>query len=237
MPVPGSAWLYGRYLARRNKPRWCDKSLDSHFHPELLAVLYPRARFVCLYRHCMDVIASGIEACPWGVSRFGFDPYVAHNPGNNVAAIGTYWTDCTKAILAFENSEPERCFRVRYEDLVSSPEETAAGMLAFLGAEPVPGITRACFDVPHEGDGPGDEKIWFTTTVTADAIGRGIKVPAAALPDPLRAEINETLTALGYRTVDETWNDSPGPVDPRLPAGPEAAGRRCGAVTRLAMPG
>ena len=209
--------LYGRYLARRGKPRWCDKSLDSQFNAELLAAMYPQARFVCLYRHCMDVIASGIEVCPWGVSRFGFDAYVAQNPGNNVAAIGSYWADCARVILAFEESQPERCFRVRYEDLVTAPEEVTAGLLHFLGATPAPGITAACFGVPHEGDGPGDEKIWFTSSVSADAIGRGVKVPAAALPYAVRGQINETLIKLGYRTIDDDWNDAPGAVDPRLP--------------------
>jgi hypothetical protein len=43
------------------------------------------------------------------------------------------------------------------------PEETAAGIFSFLGARQVPGISQACFRAPHEGDGPGDEKIWFTS--------------------------------------------------------------------------
>jgi hypothetical protein len=209
--------LYGRYLAGRGKPRWCDKSLDSLYNAQLLADLYPQARFVCLYRHCMDVIASGTEACPWGVSRFGFDPYVAQIPGNSVAAIGAYWMDCVQAMLTFEQQQPERCFRLRYEDLVTAPEHKTAELLAFLGAAPAPGITSACFAAPHEGDGPGDEKIWFTTKVSTDAIGRGVRVPAAALPDPLRVAINEALNALGYRPVGADWNSATRPVDPRLP--------------------
>src|SRR5215471_466785 len=82
--------VYDRYLQRRGKRRWCDKSLDSFSSAELIALLYPQAKFVCLYRHCMDVIASGVEVCPWGVHRFGFDPFVAQYPGNSVAAIGAY---------------------------------------------------------------------------------------------------------------------------------------------------
>lgn len=219
--------LYGRYLSSRGKPRWCDKSLDSHFNAELLAAIYPQALFVCLYRHCMDVIASGIEVCPWGVSRFGFDGYVAQNPGNNVAAIGSYWADTTRHILSFEQSHPERCFRLRYEDLVTAPEQEAAKLLKFLGAEPFPGITQACFTAPHEGDGPGDEKIWFTSDVTSDTIGRGVKVPAAALPELTRQQINETLNKLSYRAVDDDWNRVSGPVDPRLQEA--ARSHSCGA--------
>jgi hypothetical protein len=209
--------IYGRYLARRGKPRWCDKSLDSILNAELLLELFPQARFVCLYRHCMDVIASGAEACPWGVSRFGFDSYVAQNPGNTVAAIGSYWADWARMMLAFEEQQPDRCYRVRYEDLATAPEEVSAGLLSFLGAAPAPGITAAAFDTPHEGDGPGDEKIWFTTKVGTETIGRGVKVPAAALPPPLCEQINELLARLGYRAIEEDWNNAPGPLDPRQP--------------------
>ena len=174
--------IYQRYLAKRGKPRWCDKSLDSHFNAGLLAAMFPQAKFICLYRHCMDVIASGIEVCPWGVSRFGFDGYVAQNPGNNVAAIGEYWADSAQVILGFEEHFGARCHRIRYEDLVTDPEGVTADLLRFLDAAPAPGITAQCFGVPHESDGPGDEKIWFTSSVSADAIGRGVRVPAAALP-------------------------------------------------------
>jgi hypothetical protein len=214
--------LYGRYLARRGKPRWCDKSLDSVLAAELLAEVYPEAKFVCLFRHCMDVVASGIEACPWGVSRFGFDTYVAQNPGNNVAAIANYWVEWAELSLQFQESHPDRTFRIRYEDLAVAPEEVTGKLLEFLGASPMPGITAACFGAPHEGDGPGDEKIWFTTKVSTETLGRGRKVPAEALPGALRAQVNEALAKLEYRTLDADWNSAPGAVDPRLPGtGPE----------------
>lgn len=209
--------VFGRYLDRRGKPRWCDKSLDSVLAAELLAEVYPEAKFVCLYRHCMDVVASGIEACPWGVSRFGFDPFVAQHPGNNVAAIANYWVEWATMLLAFEQSKPDRSYRLRYEDLAAAPEEEAAKLLEFLEAAPMPGITSACFGAPHEGDGPGDEKIWFTTKVSTETLGRGVKVPGDALPGPLRAQVNEALANLGYREVGPEWNNVPGPVDPRLP--------------------
>jgi hypothetical protein len=90
-------------------------------------------------------------------------------------------------------------------------------LLGFLGAAPVPGITAACFDAPHEGDGPGDEKIWFTTRVSNEAIGRGVRVPAAARPPEVRDQVNDALVRLGYRTVADDWNTLPVPLDPRQP--------------------
>src|SRR5579859_7922712 len=58
--------MTGSYLARRGKRVFCDKSLGSAPHAGLLRQIYPRARFVCLYRHPMDMIGSGLEACLFG---------------------------------------------------------------------------------------------------------------------------------------------------------------------------
>jgi hypothetical protein len=207
--------LFGRYLQRRGKERWCDKSLDTYMYAELIAQAYPEARFVCMYRHVMDVVASGVETGPWGVSRFGFDPYVARYPGNNVAAIGSYWQETVQAVMSFEEKHAESCHRVRYEDLVAAPEQTVAKLFSFIGAGQVPGITEACFAAAHEGNGPGDEKIWFTSKITADSAGRGVRVPASALPPQLLQAVNELLAKLDYRAVDDDWNAASGPIDPR----------------------
>jgi protein-tyrosine sulfotransferase len=206
---------FGHYLQHRGKRRWCDKSLDSYQFADLLAELYPEAKFLCLYRHCMDVIASGVETCPWGLHRYGFDQFVAMNPGNSVAAIGSYWLSCVQEIMAFEEKNPGSCHRVRYEDLVTAPEETAAAIFSFLGAEQARGIADACFRSPHDSQGPGDEKIWFTSEVSPASIGRGVSVPVGALHPPLREAMNQALANLGYRPVDDQWNARLGPVDPR----------------------
>ncbi len=100
---------YDRYLERRGKRRWCDKSLDTYQCADLVAKVYPEARFICLVRHPVDVIFSGARNCPWGVSRYGFDPFVAQYPGNTVVAIGAYWISCNQAILEFHDKNPDRC--------------------------------------------------------------------------------------------------------------------------------
>jgi hypothetical protein len=99
--------------------------------------IYPEARFICLVRHCMDVIASGVRNCPWGVSRYGFDPFVAQYPDNSVAAIGVYWLSYNQAILEFCEKNPDCCTLVRYEDLVTAPEDVVADVLDFIGASPM----------------------------------------------------------------------------------------------------
>jgi protein-tyrosine sulfotransferase len=210
---------FGRYLQSTGKSRWCDKSPDSCWEANLLARLYPEGKFLCLYRHSMDVIASAVEQRPWGLGqRVGLesDSFVAQYPGNSVAACGAYWVAHVRRMLTFEQDHPELCHRIRYEDLVTAPEETTARMFSFLGVADAPGITEACFQIPHPGNGPGDKKILFTSNVSTNSIGRGVQVPQFLLPEQLRIEINQALAELDYRIVDKEWNETVGRIDPRV---------------------
>lgn len=197
---------YQDYLARHGKSRWCDKSLDNLYCADLLAQLWPEARFLCMTRHCMDVVASVIEACPWGLSGFGLGRFAAQYPGNSVAAAGAWWLAAMRAAISFENKYPGRCLRVRYEDLVTAPEPVMAGIFSFLGVRQAPGITQECFRTGHETHGPGDHKIWHTSSVTSRSVGRGNAIPARLLPDSLRADIDEVLRMLGYYPTTYGWS-------------------------------
>jgi Sulfotransferase family len=110
---------YSDYLRSKGKVRWCEKSLDNFMYAGLIGQVFPDARFICLYRHCMDVIASGVETSPWGLRGFGFGEFAAQYSGNSVAAIAGYWYNVARAMLAFEKENPERCLRIRYEDMVA----------------------------------------------------------------------------------------------------------------------
>jgi protein-tyrosine sulfotransferase len=209
--------MVGSYLARRGKKRYCDKSLGTARYAPLLARVYPQARFVCVYRHPMDVIASGLEACPWGLSGYGFDPYIAATPGNAVMALASFWADSVRAALAVEEEFPGQCVRVRYEDLVADPEAVVAGLFEFLGVAAAPGISEACFSAERERFGPGDHKIWYTAKVTADSVGRGWSVPVGMIAPPVLEVINQMSAKLGYLPVDGDWGTTAPPADLRVP--------------------
>jgi Sulfotransferase family len=197
--------MVGEYLRRRGKLRFCDKSLGAASQAALLLRIFPDARFICLYRHPMDMIASGIEACPWGLNGFGFDAYAAMSPGNSVQALAQFWIDNMSAILAVEERLPQRCYRVRYEDLVADPETVTHGIFRFLGVTPSPGISRQCFGPDREPIGPADYKIWQTSEITADSVGRGWSIPATPIRLALREAINGLAGKLGYVAVTEQW--------------------------------
>jgi hypothetical protein len=214
--------MVGSYLARRGGKRYCDKSLGTARFAELLLRVYPEAKFLCLYRHPMDVIASGIEACPWGLVSYGFEPYIAASPGNMVLALARFWADNTEAILAVEEKFPGSCHRVRYEDLVSDPEHAAGQIFGFLGVPPAPGITGRCFTADRERSGPADYKIWHTSSISTSSVGRGWFIPAAQMAAPVLDQVNALAGKLGYLQIDGQWGTTAVPGDMRVTDGEQA---------------
>lgn len=207
--------LYGPYLAGRGKTRWCDKSLGTAMIADSFVDLYPGAKFLCLYRHAMDVIYSAIEASPWGMIGYGLDRFAALSAGNNICAAASYWVEQVSQILAFERRHPERCIRINYERLVKYPEAVADQIFAFLDLKPSPGISEQCFgDVLSMGDGPGDHKITSTRSVTTKSIGRGFRIPLDRIPSPQLNVMNTLLQELGYTPVDDRWRRAAYPPEP-----------------------
>jgi Sulfotransferase family len=215
------------YLNRRGKKLYCDKSLGTASYAELLVRIYPGTRFICLYRHAMDVISSGLEACPWGLNGYGFDQYIAGSPGNAVMALARYWHDHAHEISAVEEKHPDKCYRVRYEDMVRDPERVAAEIFGFIGIAQVPGIAQAVFAREHERFGPADHKIWHTSAISPASVGRSDSVPSALIPPQFLESINELLGKLGYVPVDEKWGTADMPASLVVPNGDGPPVREC----------
>jgi hypothetical protein len=98
------------------------------------------------------------------------------------------------------------------------------GIFRFLGARPVPGISAACFAPERERLGPGDYKIWHTTRISADSVGRGWGVPAEMMGPALMATVSELAGKLGYAPIGKTWGIAAMAPDVRLPGtGPAVA--------------
>jgi hypothetical protein len=203
--------VFAEYLTQRKKLRWCDKSLGTAMAAQWFAGVYPKAKFICLYRHGMDVIYSGLEASPWGLTGYGFDQFSGAQQRNNVSALAAYWIEHTSHILEFEEQSTDRSLRVYYERLVEDPEGTAEQVFSFLGTEYIPGLTSQCLSGRSPETGPGDHKVRATRRITADSVGRGVRIPVDTIPPLQRKVMNHLLAELGYALVDHAWRTSPCP--------------------------
>ena len=225
--------LFTDYLLRRGKVRWCEKSIGTAQVAAKFLELYPKAKFICLYRHCMDVVDSGLEASPWGLMGYGFEQFAGWGGGNNVAALVAYWIDLNGRALEFEEKHPDKCHRVYYEELVADPEKVVADLFSFIGVPQAPGITERCLagqDGVADIRGPGDHKIRAMSGITADSVGRGVRIPAGMIPAGQLHALNHLLDNLGYTIVDGAWKTSACPPallsgEPGLSAGNGAAER------------
>lgn len=180
----------------------------------------PSTRYVVLYRHIMDVMASALDGAPWGFSRYAFGSAVAGTPDNWIAGLAAHWQWHTAAALQWEAANPGLCLRVRYEDLVTEPERTICDAFGFLGVSADATVVARGLGNQDWNSGPGDHKILDTTRVHAESIGRGRRVPASLIPAELRASINEQLDRLGYPVVGPFWNLEP---ETRRAGGPARA--------------
>jgi Sulfotransferase family len=201
--------LFSDYLLRSGKRRWCEKSLGTILVANKFASVYPKAKFICLYRHCMDVIYSGLEASPWGLIGYGFEQFSGLRSGNNVSALAAYWSEHTGRALRFEKEYGDRCLRVYYERLVTAPEDVMAEIFAFIGASDAPGITRLSLRRWTSPGGPGDYKVQETSEITSKSLGRGVRIPVGLIPAAQLQVVNQLLGELGYTLVDDTWRKTP----------------------------
>jgi hypothetical protein len=133
-----------------------------------------------------------------------------------------FWVDNAAQILSAQEQWPGRCHRIRYEDMTGDPQGTADELYGFLGVARVAGIGRKIFAAERERSGPADYKIWHTSRISTDSVGRGWTIPSGMIAPPLRAMISEYCQKLGYLPVDDQWGTAGQPADLRVPVRPAA---------------
>jgi hypothetical protein len=213
---------------------FCDKSLTSVDHLDLLARCYPDASFVMLYRYPLDMIASGIEASKWGFNAYGFAPFLGAAPGDFVGGLANYWIDRTSRMVEFEREQRVAHARLYYELLCGDPVTTVRDLLDFIGvrhdARTVKSVIRKGLASGH-ATGPGDYKIDFTTSISRSSIGRGSLLPRTIGPNQT-ARIDQVLAELDYPSLDAAFGGDLGKL---IGLQPDASGTdtTAGAVEAL----
>ncbi len=105
------------YMRRDGKRWWADKTPPHIDHVDLLAEVFPGARFVELVRDGRDVALS-IMGLPFG--------------GNNAWTTGVRWAHCIREGERQRAKRPDEVLLVRYEDLVTRPAEEVQRISEFL---------------------------------------------------------------------------------------------------------
>jgi hypothetical protein len=114
--------------------RWIDKTPANTLLAEMLAEMYPGARFLHLVRDGRRVVHSMIN-------------FATHESRSAFAAIGepwmsdfrsacATWREYVTAARRFSAAHPSRCLTVEAESLLLEPDLALARILEFLGAEP-----------------------------------------------------------------------------------------------------
>jgi len=97
---------------------WVDHTPQNIQNPLMIMRIFPDARFIHLVRDPRAVAAS-VLPLDWGP--------------DSAEEAATFWAQKLAYGLALEQSYPDRCLRVYYEDIVRSPRETMIKISDFCG--------------------------------------------------------------------------------------------------------
>lgn len=194
--------MMGRYVDYHAGMRWCDKSLENLDFLEIIKEVFPDAKYVCLYRHCLDFVQSYLA-----MTRLRFPPeicpYVSKHPNNIVRALVEYWIEKTNVILDFERKNPQQCIRVNYEVLTSDLKNVLPELFGFLDMS----FNDELIDNLFSGDGrsfaEGDIKFHMSKGIYTDSIGSGQDIPVHVIPQPVLNTMLETLNQVGYKASEQ----------------------------------
>lgn len=200
-------YLYGRMLETGGRRFFLDKTPRYYTIIPELAQVFPEARFIILLRNPLAVCASMIERFERGEAK----PH--HSRADLLDAPGLLLDGI--ALLG------ERASVLRYEELVSAPEETVERVCGWLGIDFRPEIIA----YGKDGAGPawkmGDPRTVYahdrpvTSRLDAWADRLGDVQVWHALDDYLHALGEKTITELGYpyAELEKTLNaHRPSPV-------------------------
>lgn len=187
--------IMGGLCRRKGKPVWCEKSVGSVNHLDMLDGIFPDARRIYLYRQALDVVASGLAATRNSPEGFDFETYLARWGHHRGEALLRYWLDKTETLMAHEAAHGG--LRLRYEDLVRATEESLDRIAGYLELERPGDWQDQIFQTPHAA-GPGDASIWSRDRIDDASIGRGDGVELAGVSRNLIRKVNRCLAQLDY---------------------------------------
>jgi hypothetical protein len=130
--------VFGPKARAKGASIWCEKTPRNLLYADVIALIYPRAKFINVVRDGRDVLSSMLERKFWPVAKSPRYPQTLGftGPVEFDQAIG-YWTTLLDIgrIHAAEIG-PGRWLDVRFEDLSTDLEGTMTRVFEFVGVTP-----------------------------------------------------------------------------------------------------
>jgi hypothetical protein len=119
------AAIYGFFADQSGKSRWGDKTPGYVSHIPIILELFPDAKIIHIIRDGRDVALSTLP--------LSFGP-------NTVYRAARYWKKLVLRGLDFERKYPANVLRIKFEDVLDSPEPYLRLVCKFIGEEYEPGM-------------------------------------------------------------------------------------------------
>lgn len=113
----GCRCFFQLYAAKRQKPRWGDKSPPYNLHMDTLSVLLPEAHFIHIIRDGRDMAISLRHLC--------------FSPGSDMSTLAHHWCETIATARHLAKNCPHY-LELRYEDLLSNPRQELDRICRFI---------------------------------------------------------------------------------------------------------
>jgi protein-tyrosine sulfotransferase len=166
--------------------RWGDKTPLNVYALKRLHKVFPKAQFIHIVRDGSDVVASYLEA---GIYQ-------------SAEEAAWRWRTTVGLCRRFGEANPRSYLEVRYEDLVTEPRRTVAGICAFLGTTYDDRMLELPDNAAQLGDVPRRQRHReVLKPISADNIGKGRKALSEEQKRLVNAIIARQMAELGYAAL------------------------------------
>jgi hypothetical protein len=175
--------VLGGCAARNGKRRWVEKTPNYFRHVSFIDNVFGgEVLYLVTVRHPLDCVDSLGTFFEYEGANYA-DPEVArkvavHGKGRHGWA--RFWVEVYSILGSVLTSLADRTWLIKYEDLVTKPEQTMKALLGFMGEELPPSLLSDAFKMSH-AIGAQDDNITRTNQIHKGSLDRWRTWPASEI--------------------------------------------------------